>query len=83
MRAWWDTEAKRRWAAAPSSSPEGGSRAASRIGASDMGWQDDDNRSGNLSGNQRDGRTDQFARETDRGDGGLAEMGALGNRTLG
>ena len=62
MRAWLDTEAKRRWAATPSPSPEGGSRAASRTGASDMSWQDDGNRSGNLNGNPMDGQTDQFAR---------------------
>jgi len=61
MQAWQDTEAKRRWAAAPSSSPEGGSRAASQTGASDMGWQDDGNHSGSLSGSPMDGRTDRSA----------------------
>ena len=79
MRAWQDTEAKRRWAATPSPSPEEGSRAASQTGAFDMSWQDDDNRSGNLSGNPEDGRTGRFARETDS----KVEMRALGNRTLG
>ena len=73
MRAWQDTEAKRRWAAAPSPSPEGGSRAASRTGASDMSWQDDGNHSGNLSGNRKGGRTDQFAKET----GGGLRLGCL------
>ena len=63
MQAWQDTEAKRHWAATPSSSPEGGSRAASQTGASDMSWQDDGNHSGSLSGSPMDGRTDRFARE--------------------
>jgi len=63
MRAWQDTERKRRWAATPSTSPEGGSRAASRTGGVDMGWQDDGNRSGNLSGNPKGVRTDRFAKE--------------------
>jgi len=61
MRAWQDTETKRRWAATPSTPPEGGSRAAGRTGAVDMGWQDDGNRSGNLSGNPKGVRTDRFA----------------------
>ena len=61
MRAWQDTETKRRWAATPSTPPEGGSRAASQIGAVDMDWQDDGNRSGNLSGNPKGVRTDRFA----------------------
>jgi len=63
MRAWQDTERKRRWAATPSRSPVGDLRAASRIVAVDMGWQDDGNRSGNLSGNPKGVRTDHFARE--------------------
>ena len=67
MRAWLDTEKRRRWAAIPSSSREEGSKAASRTGAVDMNWQDDGSRFGNWSENLRDGRRDQFAREGGEG----------------
>ena len=77
MRALRDIEKKRRWAAAPSPSPGGGSGAANLIGAVDMSWQDDGNRFGNLSGNPKDGRRDQFAR------GGDIEMAVAGKRRLG
>lgn len=62
MRAWQDIEAKRHWAATPSPSLEGDSRAASRIGAFDTGREGDGNRSVNLSGNPKDGRRDQLAK---------------------
>jgi len=84
MRAWQDTEMKRRWAATPSRPPGGGSRAASLTGAVDMGWQDDGNRSGNLSGNPKGVRTDRFAKSEMGGEtkSGL-RWGAVGNRRLG
>ena len=55
MRAWQDTEGKRRWAATPSLSLGGRSRAASRIGGFDTVQGGDDNRSANLSGNPKGG----------------------------
>ena len=61
MRAWQDTEAKRRWAVTPLSSLGGDSRAASQIGEFGTGRGDDGNHSGNLSGNPKDGRKDQSA----------------------
>jgi len=83
MRAWRDTEAKRRWAATPSTSPEGGSGAASRTEGADTCWEDGGNRFGNLSGNPMDGRMDQFARGGKRRDGEQVKMRALGNWELG
>lgn len=59
MQAWQDNEAKRHWAATPSSSLEEDSRAASQIGAFDTAREGDGNHSANLS----DGRRDQFSRE--------------------
>ena len=61
MRAWQDTEARRRWAATPSSPPVGDSKAAIRIGAFDTDREGDGNHSVNLSGNPTDGRKDLFA----------------------
>lgn len=84
MRAWQDTEAKRRWAATPSSSLGEDSKAASRIGVFDTGRKGDGNHSVNLSGNPKDGRTDQFAGgrdETERRR--VGKLGALGNQILG
>lgn len=84
MRAWLDTGAKRRWAATPSPSLVGDSVAASRIAAFDMDQGDDGNRSVNLSGNPKDGRTDQVAGERDgRRDGGKVGMRAPGSQIMG
>jgi hypothetical protein len=63
MRAWQDTEAKRRWAVTPSLSLGGDSKAASQIGEFDMGREGDGNHSVKLSGNRKDGRKDHFAKE--------------------
>lgn len=70
MRAWQDTEAKRHWGAAPSTPLVGDSRAASRIGVFDTVQADDGNRSVNLSGNPKDGRTDRISGK----DGRLCEQ---------
>jgi hypothetical protein len=79
MRAWQDTGARRRWAAAPSSPPVGDSKAATRIGAFDMDREDDGNRSVNLSGNPKGGRKDRCAEEEKE----HVKLRAPGNETLG